>query len=33
VATEAAQKVLCLPIYPALGAADLERVAHLISEA
>jgi dTDP-4-amino-4,6-dideoxygalactose transaminase len=32
VASAAAQKVLCLPIYPALGAADLERVASLISE-
>jgi dTDP-4-amino-4,6-dideoxygalactose transaminase len=33
VATAAAQKVLCLPIYPALEPDDVERVAGLIAQA
>jgi len=33
VASAAAQKILCLPIYPALGLEDVERVARLIVEA
>lgn len=32
-ATLAAQKVLCLPIYPALAAQDLERIIRLVQEA
>jgi dTDP-4-amino-4,6-dideoxygalactose transaminase len=32
VATAAAQRVLCLPIYPALGSDDLERVVNLIAQ-
>ncbi len=31
VAADAAAKVLCLPIYPALGNADIQRVADIIS--
>lgn len=31
VAAQAADKVLCLPIYPALAADDVDRVIHLIS--
>jgi dTDP-4-amino-4,6-dideoxygalactose transaminase len=33
VASAAARQVLCLPIYPALGIEDVERVARLIGEA
>jgi dTDP-4-amino-4,6-dideoxygalactose transaminase len=33
VASAAARQVLCLPIYPALGIEDVERVARLIVEA
>jgi dTDP-4-amino-4,6-dideoxygalactose transaminase len=32
VANSAAQKILCLPIYPALSQADVERVVNLIRE-
>ena len=32
VATAAAQKVLCLPIYPALNAQELQRITQLITE-
>jgi dTDP-4-amino-4,6-dideoxygalactose transaminase len=32
VASAAAQKVLCLPIYPALADADVERIADAIRE-
>ena len=32
VATAAAQKVLCLPIYPALTPQELQRITQLITE-
>lgn len=32
IATDAAQRVLCLPIYPALNEADLQRVIDIIGE-
>jgi dTDP-4-amino-4,6-dideoxygalactose transaminase len=31
VATQAAQRVLCLPIYPNLGNDDVKRVAQLVA--